>query len=143
MNKTKKLAGFTLLETLIVMSLVGCLVILTISPLKRSYSSLEEKIFWRKMERTWVSQYQNVKQKKQALKIIYYPTKVVFKSDQRVILKYPTTLAVFKIQKIQVNSRGHVKPATVIFKSKVNNCYYYVKFQLGYGGCYRIEQKME
>ncbi|WP_062903778.1 competence type IV pilus minor pilin ComGD [Pediococcus damnosus] len=145
MSKSKH--GFTLIESLVVLTIVSLLFSTGNMAFKRVIEQQHEKEFWATFDREWkrYEQFANLEGvvtyisfDKAGNKVSFRPLKTFDKENYEVQL--PKTLSLFSNQEIKIGSDGYVKPQTIAFNSKINKCTYRMTVQLGWG-VYHIKRE--
>ncbi|MDV7695155.1 hypothetical protein A7K95_10090 [Pediococcus parvulus] len=132
--------GFTLVETLVVLTIVTILLSIGHFTLKRVMAQQQEKQFWAKFDDDWkkYEQFANfegvvtyISFDKTRRKVKFTPLKAFEKENSEIEL--PKTLSLFTNQEVKIGSNGYVKPQTIGFQSEANKCTYRLRIQLGWG----------
>lgn len=134
--------AFTTIEMVIVLGIVALLLAFTMPNFTHSRQLMMEEQFWRSMRQQWRTaqiaaqlhhQATNVDYDKEAQQITFstgrHHTEVVV----------PGTLTVRRFNAIEMHEDGYVRPQTMVFDSRLNDCRYLMKIQLAWGG-YRLEK---
>ncbi|GAB5052738.1 competence type IV pilus minor pilin ComGD [Pediococcus ethanolidurans] len=133
-------SGFTLIETLVVLSIIAFIFTFGHLTFKTVIEQQEEKQFWAKFDDDWkrYEQFANsegvvtyITFDKSKRKIRFNPLKTFNKENSEISL--PKTLSLFSNQEVKIGSDGYVKPQTIAFQSEVNKCTYRLTIQLGWG----------
>lgn len=135
--------GFTLLETGLVL-MIGCLLIFIGFSVERStVAALREENFFRELRAEWSSEFYRALQKNYVVDVVFFTDRVSFyqgdKPDK--VILYPKTLQHLGYsQQYLLDGTLALRPQTETFRSTLGK-EYSVRFQLGYGGQYRIVEK--
>ncbi|WP_057828802.1 type II secretion system protein [Liquorilactobacillus cacaonum] len=134
--------GFTLIEVMAVLGIVTFSLVLSIQLVKNRYDEINEGIFWKKFDQSWMHLVTNVPKSNQIGTTTFYNDKVIFtipKSEKKT-LYYPAGLHLFQYKIIKISTSGRVRGDTVVFTSDVTNLKYIISFQLAWGD-YRIKKE--
>ncbi|AVL00219.1 prepilin-type N-terminal cleavage/methylation domain-containing protein [Pediococcus inopinatus] len=138
MSKVKR--GFTLIESLVVLTVVSLLLSAGTVSFKRVLAKQQEKEFWVTFDREWkkYEQFANLEGvvtyisfDKSRNKVSFRPLKTFDKKSCEV--KLPVTLSLFSNREVKIGSDGYVKPQTIAFSSDLDKCTYRMTVQLGWG----------
>ncbi|WP_412990048.1 competence type IV pilus minor pilin ComGD [Pediococcus siamensis] len=133
-------SGFTLLESLIVLAMVGLLLTSGNLVLKNALSYQREKEFWENFDTEWkkYEQFANFENtvtyisfNKTQEKISFNPLKASNKANY--VLKLPPTLHLLSSQEVKIGNNGYVKPQSIGFHSDRDQHTYRITIQLGWG----------
>lgn len=138
-------AGFTVLETIIVLAIVAIIVTFSVPEISRSRAYHEEQFFWSELRQNWRAAQLRARHERQVTKIEYEQTsnQIVFMAGQKQdVVHLPGTLKVIRFDQFQMHENGYVKPQTQEFKSSLTGCRYLMRIQLAWGG-YHVESIKE
>ncbi|MFT9268670.1 MAG: prepilin-type N-terminal cleavage/methylation domain-containing protein [Liquorilactobacillus nagelii] len=130
--------GFTLIEMLVVLALMGVLLIISIRPANKTTDNYQEKIFWQELQHAWNNQITTVTQQKSTGKVEFNQGKVIFyvNSYKNMVIKIPATLEIYRGYRFHINSTGQTNGGTVVFNSTDRQRRFYLVVQLGWGKYY-------
>lgn len=141
-----KRAGFTLIESVIVLGLVALILSFGTVYSRRVAQVNAERAFWQSLKQNWqMSRAQVRAGKSGAVRIFYVQNGIRFKSidiqsGARHVAQVPLprTIRVQNFREIKMDTTGYVAPCTQRFVSSLTHQTYAMKIQLGWGG-YHIE----
>ncbi|PMD70218.1 hypothetical protein [Companilactobacillus nuruki] len=138
--------AFTLLETVISLTIFCSLIIISTINLKDYHAQVEEKQAIESFKNTFKSSFNYCYLNKMALKIYVDKTENIIsfnavgngsKDLNKAIIKkvkFPKTLSIVKFENgYTIGNSGQAAPATIIFNSQLTNKTYTYKIQLGWG----------
>ncbi|WP_268869596.1 prepilin-type N-terminal cleavage/methylation domain-containing protein [Liquorilactobacillus vini] len=130
--------AFTLIEMLVVLTLITSLLLFTIKPASNLTTVYQEKNFWNKLKYTWNQEFTLISQRKEWGNIKFEKDKITFYEQNRILatIKLPKTLYVFSFKQISISETGQVKGTTVLINSTDEKHHYKIVVQVGWGKYY-------
>ncbi|WP_295729962.1 type II secretion system protein [uncultured Limosilactobacillus sp.] len=138
-----KRAGFTLVEMVIVLGIIGMILLTTTPPLMNGFQKWQHEQFWRELRQEWQFSQTTSMTSHQPTDIFYDPKtrEVIFIStNHERTIKVPEQLRVQNAPSRVMKSSGYIQPGTWEFIDLLNHQEVLIRIQMA-GGGYRIEKK--
>ena len=143
-----KKAGFTLIESCLVLLIAAMVIAIGIFPQKQTVERYQETIFYEELKNgfSYVAMKASVKGTPGQISfMVDEPQRIVFScgqmsKSQRIIVKLPETIRFDEPKNVVcgISDKGSLTPATVRFSSGLTKTSYRLTLQLGFGAQYRI-----
>ena len=139
--------AFTLLETIIVLSLTVIIITFSFPAITRSQQVAAERKFWNSFCQEWQAAQVRSKVNHTATTVSFdhidYQIKFAWidgNQSEKKRIDIPETLLVREFTNFKMHENGYTKPMTQKFQSSINHKTYLMRIQLAWGG-YHIETK--
>lgn len=137
--------AFSLVETMVVLLIVSLLMLLSWIPQTDFFKRYQEEQFWQTFRQNWTYTITRSRESSSDARVAFYGKYVLFKvnlTEKQIRLNYPTTLSLLGGQKNEdISGSGATQAQSVRLHSSLDNTNYDIKFQLGYGGQYHVQEE--
>ncbi|WP_281164331.1 hypothetical protein [Liquorilactobacillus sicerae] len=129
---------FTLIEMLVVLTLLTSLLLFTIKPAGGLTAVYQERTFWNSLKYTWNREFTLVSQRKERGIIKFEKDKITFYEQNRLLatINLPKTLYIFSFKQILINETGQVQGTTILINSTDEKRHFKIVVQVGWGKYY-------
>ncbi|KRL28564.1 hypothetical protein FD27_GL001562 [Limosilactobacillus frumenti DSM 13145] len=138
-------AGFTVVETIIVLGIVAIIVMFSVPGVSQSCAYHKEQLFWSELRQNWRAAQLRARDERQVTQIEYEQdgNQIIFTAGSKQdVVHLPGTIQVIRFEPFQMHENGYVKPQTQEFKSSLTGRHYLMRIQLAWGG-YHVESVNE